>query len=95
MNNSNTIGMKTAISIPDDLFKEVNRLAKENKTSRSQIFRAAVEAYLEKIKSQKLLKALNSAYADEETSEEKLLRKRSIEHYSRMILKKTNDDQTR
>jgi len=87
--------MKTAISIPDDLFKEVNKLAKENKTSRSQIYCAAVEAYLEKIKSLKLLEALNSAYSDEETSEEKLLRKRSIEHYSRTILKSENNDQTR
>jgi metal-responsive CopG/Arc/MetJ family transcriptional regulator len=86
--------MKTAISIPDDLFKEVNRLAQENKISRSQIFRLAVEAYLEKIKSHKLLEALNSAYADEETPEEKLLRKRSIDHYSRTILKNENDDQT-
>ncbi|UCE42373.1 MAG: ribbon-helix-helix protein, CopG family, partial [Candidatus Aminicenantes bacterium] len=87
MNKSNTIGMKTAISIPDELFKEVDKLAQENKTSRSHIFRIAVEAYLAQIKSHKLLEALNTAYADEETSEEKLLRKRSIEHYSRTILK--------
>lgn len=86
--------MKTAISIPDDLFKEVNKLAQENKTSRSQIFCAAVEAYLEKLKSHKLLEALNSAYADEETSEEKLLRKKSIEYHDSTILKKKNDDQT-
>jgi metal-responsive CopG/Arc/MetJ family transcriptional regulator len=95
MNNSHTTGMKTAISIPDDLFNKVNKLAKENKTSRSQIFCAAVEAYLEKIKSHKLLEALNSAYADEETSEERLLRKKSFEYYSRTILKGEKDDQTR
>ena len=87
--------MKTAISIPDDLFNEVNKLAKENKTSRSQIFCAAVEAYLEKIKSHKVLEALNSAYADDETAEEKLLRKRSMEHYSRTILASEDNDQTR
>jgi len=80
--------MKTAISIPDDLFEEVNKLAKENKTSRSQIFCAAVEAYLQKIRSDKLLEALNSAYADEETSEEKFLRKKSAEYYESTILKK-------
>ena len=94
MNDSNTIGMKTAISIPDDLFKEVNKLARKNKTSRSQIFRTAVEEYLEKLKSHKLLEAINSAYADEETYEEMLLRKKSIEYYNSTILKKKNDDQT-
>jgi metal-responsive CopG/Arc/MetJ family transcriptional regulator len=94
MNKSNTIGMKTAISIPDDLFKEVNTLARKNKTSRSQIFRTAVEEYLEKLKSHKLLEAINSAYANEETSEEMLLRKKSIEYYNSTILKKKNDDQT-
>lgn len=94
MNKSNTISMKTAISIPDDLFEQVNKLAKENKTSRSQIFCAAVEAYLEKVKSHKLLEALNSAYADEETSEEKLLRIKSTEYFESTILKKKNEDQT-
>ena len=93
MNNSNTIGMKIAISIPDDLFKEVNKLALENKTSRSHIFRSALEAYLEKVRSHKLLEAINSAYADEETAEEKLLRKKSTEYYDITILKKKNDDQ--
>lgn len=86
--------MKTAISIPDELFKEVNKLAQENKTSRSKIFCTAVETYLEKVKSHKLLEALNSAYADEETYKEKLFRKKSIEYYNSTILKKKNDDQT-
>ena len=86
--------MKIAISIPDDLFKEVNKLAQENKTSRSQIFRAAVEAYLKKERSHKLLEALNTAYSDEKTSEEIHLHKKSIEYYDRRILKKKNDNQT-
>ena len=95
MNNSNTISMKTSISIPDDLFKKVDKLAEENKTSRSQIFCKAVEAYLEKIKSHKLLEAINLAYVDDETSEEKQLRDKSKEYFEDSILKKKNDDQTR
>ena len=93
MNKSNTVGMKTAISIPDDLFEEVNKLAKENKTSRSQIFRAAVEAYLKKIKSNKLLEALNTAYADAETAEERLLRTKSKKYFASKILKIINEEQ--
>jgi len=88
MINSNTVGMKTAISIPDDLFREVDRLAEEKKTSRSQIICRAVTLYLDKIKSQRLLKELNSAYGPEETSEEKLIRKKGTEYYQREILKK-------
>jgi metal-responsive CopG/Arc/MetJ family transcriptional regulator len=85
MKISDTIGMKTAISIPDDLFKEVDKLAKEKKTSRSQIFCKAVQLYLEKSKSQRLLKELNTAYAHENTPEEKLLRKKSAEYYKNRI----------
>lgn len=88
MIKSNTISMKTAISIPDDLFKEVDRLAEERKTSRSRIFCRAVTLYLEKVKSQRLLEELNSAYGPEETSEEMLVRKKSKEYYKRQILKK-------
>ncbi len=79
--------MKTAISIPDDLFKEVERLAKEKKTSRSQVFSEAVNLYLKKIKSQKLIEELNSAYAHEETPEEKLIQKKSTDYYKNQILK--------
>lgn len=88
MVKSNTIGMKTAISIPDDLFKKVDQLAEEKKTSRSQIFCNAVTLYLEQIRSQKLLEELNSAYSHEDTSEEKLVRKKSSEYYKSQILKK-------
>jgi glycerol dehydrogenase-like iron-containing ADH family enzyme len=42
INNSHTNCMKTAISIPDQLFEEVDKLAQENKTSRSQIFCSAI-----------------------------------------------------
>ncbi len=88
MVKSNTIGMKTAISIPDDLFKKVDQLAEEKKKSRSQIFCNAVTLYLEQIRSQKLLEELNSAYGHEETSEEKFVRKKSSEYYKSQILKK-------
>jgi predicted transcriptional regulator len=88
IDNIHTNRMKTAISIPDHIFKEVNKLAQENKTSRSQIFCAAVEEYLKKMKAQKLLEALNSVYADEATPEEKRLRAKTKEYYERKVLEK-------
>jgi metal-responsive CopG/Arc/MetJ family transcriptional regulator len=88
INNSHTDCMKTAISIPDDIFEEVDKLAQENKTSRSQIFCIAVEEYLKKIKACKLLDALNSVYAEGEIVEEKLLRAKTKEYYERKALEK-------
>ncbi|MFO7867306.1 MAG: ribbon-helix-helix protein, CopG family [Candidatus Aminicenantes bacterium] len=85
--------MKTAVSIPDELFKEVDKLAKERKTSRSRIFSEAVQFYLEKIKSRKLLKELNAAYS-KETQEERRLRKKSKEYYKSRVLKKADDHKT-
>ena len=87
------MGMKTALSIPDDLFEEVSRLAQENHSSRSRIICTAIEDYLNRVKSRKLLESLNKAYADEETTDEKLLRRKSLEYYESSILKK-NDNKT-
>lgn len=39
--------MKTAISIPDDLFAAADRLARRLGMSRSQLYRTALAAYLE------------------------------------------------
>lgn len=38
--------MKTAISIPDDLFDEVERFSKRRKVSRSRLFTDAAREYL-------------------------------------------------
>lgn len=88
INNGHTNCMKTTISIPDHLFEEVDRLAQENKMSRSQIICSAVEEYLKKVKARKLLEVLNSVYADEATPEEKLLRAKTKEYYQRNIIEK-------
>jgi metal-responsive CopG/Arc/MetJ family transcriptional regulator len=94
INNYHTNSMKTAISIPDHIFEEVDKLAKENRTSRSHIFCVAIEEYLKKIKAGKMLDTLNSVYASKETPEEKILRKKSKEYFGNQIVKHKNDDQT-
>ncbi len=38
--------MKTAISLPDKIFREADRLAKRLKKSRSQLYQEAVAEYL-------------------------------------------------
>ena len=38
--------MKTAISIPDDVFERAERLARQTKKSRSQLFSDAIKEYV-------------------------------------------------
>lgn len=41
-----TLGMKTAVSIPDQVFEEAERLAEELKTSRSQLYSKALAEFV-------------------------------------------------
>lgn len=38
--------MKTAISVPDDLFDQVDRLARRSRRSRSEVYSAALREYV-------------------------------------------------
>jgi metal-responsive CopG/Arc/MetJ family transcriptional regulator len=38
--------MKTAVSVPDDVFEKVERLARRAKKSRSEVFSAALREYV-------------------------------------------------
>jgi hypothetical protein len=48
INEYYTFSMKTAISIPDDLFEQVEMLSKKRRSSRSEVFATAVKDLLEK-----------------------------------------------
>ena len=41
-----TIGMKTAVSIPDEVFEDAERLAKRLKKSRSEVYSLALSEYV-------------------------------------------------
>jgi len=43
---SYTAGMKTAVSVPDEVFEKAERLARRSKRSRSELFSAALSEYL-------------------------------------------------
>lgn len=79
--------MKTAVSIPDDLFREVEHFAEEHHYSRSEVFALAVKEFFEKAESRNILNALNKVYSTEETREEKTLRSKSKRHYFKKIMK--------
>ena len=59
-----TFGMKTAISIPDDIFEGAERLARRTKRSRSQLFSDAVKEYLARHTTDDVTEAMNRVCVD-------------------------------
>ena len=82
-----TFFMKTAISVPDEVFREVDKVAKERHSSRSEVIVTAVKEYLERRKSNELLGALNQAYGTAETAEDYEVRKKAKKRYARVLRK--------
>ena len=56
--------VKTAISMQEELFKEVNRLAGELRVSRSKLFVMAVQDFIKKNENQNILSQINKAFSD-------------------------------
>jgi metal-responsive CopG/Arc/MetJ family transcriptional regulator len=51
--------MKTAVSIADELFERVERFARRSRTSRSEVFSAALEEYISRHEPDEVTEALN------------------------------------
>ena len=66
--------MKTAISLPDDLFESADELAERLGVSRSQLYADAVAEYLAKHRGQDVTARLNEVYADEASGLDPALR---------------------
>jgi predicted transcriptional regulator len=58
--------MKTAISIPDDVFRRAERLAKRRKISRSEMYTAALVRMLEAEPKEDVTRAYDSAFDDDQ-----------------------------
>jgi predicted transcriptional regulator len=56
-----TIGMKTAISIPNDLFDGAERLARRTRRSRSRLFSDALREYLARHAPDKITEGMDQA----------------------------------
>lgn len=56
--------MKTAISLPDDLFEAADSLAARLGVSRSELYARAVAEYVAKHRGEDLTAQLNEVYAD-------------------------------
>jgi metal-responsive CopG/Arc/MetJ family transcriptional regulator len=68
-----TGNMKTAISIPDNLFRKVDQYAKCHGFSRSELFAKAIEHYLEIHPSDHITKQLNEVYSSKQAELNEML----------------------
>ena len=59
--------MKTAISLPDDVFEEADTLARRLKKSRSQVYREALREYLARHDPDEVTEAMNRVCAEVDT----------------------------
>ena len=55
--------MKTAISIPDNLFKAADKVARRMGISRSELYQRAIERYLQQQSGDVIREALDVVYA--------------------------------
>ncbi|HMO52067.1 MAG TPA: ribbon-helix-helix protein, CopG family [Kiritimatiellia bacterium] len=67
--------MKTAISVPDDVFARVDRFARRNKISRSAVFAAAAAEYVQHHQRKGVTERLNELYTKENSSLDPVLSK--------------------
>lgn len=57
--------MKTAVSLPDKVFHKAEQFAKQQGISRSELYKKAIEKYLEQQNSrQKIIENLNRVYSE-------------------------------
>ena len=66
--------MKTAISIPDDVFKGAERLARRTKKSRSQLFSDAVREYVARHAPDEVTEAMDRVCGEVGGSTDKFVR---------------------
>jgi metal-responsive CopG/Arc/MetJ family transcriptional regulator len=56
--------MKVAISVPDDVFEEAERLARRTKRSRSEVYSRALEEYVARHTPDRITETMNRALAE-------------------------------
>ena len=77
-----TIGMKTAVSIPDPVYQDAERLAKRLKTSRSELYARALAQFIGDHAPDRVTEALNAVVDATDTPSDEFVRaaaRRTIE----------------
>jgi len=77
--------IKTAISIQESLFEQVNDLAEELQIPRSQLFALAVEEFLKRYENRSIFETLNKVYDDAPDADEGALLERQRGQQRRLV----------
>ena len=80
-----TYVMKTAISLPDDLFREADRVAKRLKLSRNELFRRALTAFVASSRDAEITASYNAAFASAEAPDELKFRRAAVRRVLRDV----------
>jgi metal-responsive CopG/Arc/MetJ family transcriptional regulator len=67
--------MKTAISLPDSVFEQVEVLAQQLGVSRSELYTKALQAYLKRYNRDQILLKLNQVYGIESSELDPMMAK--------------------
>ena len=69
--------MKTAISLPDELFRKVDRKARQLGLSRSEFLARAAQRYLETLQVESVTASYDQAFADDDQKVDRFRQKAS------------------
>ncbi len=77
--------VKTAISLQQPLFDQVEAMAREMQVSRSRLFVLAMEQFIARYQNQRLLKEINAAYEDVPDPAEQDLQRRMRRQHRQLV----------
>jgi len=66
--------MKTAVSIPNDVYDSAEKLVRQLGTSRSKLYTQALKSYLKKRRGAAITRRLNEVYKDVDSSLDPVIR---------------------
>jgi metal-responsive CopG/Arc/MetJ family transcriptional regulator len=70
--------MKTAVTIPDNIIKRADKLAKKRRISRSKLFTEAIESYLDEYEEDEIIRRINEVCEKVDTSVDPVLMKMAL-----------------
>ena len=59
--------MKTAVSLPDEIFRQAEATAKKLRVSRSKLYAVAISEYLDRHRAEWVTERLNQVYSQEDS----------------------------
>jgi metal-responsive CopG/Arc/MetJ family transcriptional regulator len=71
--------MKTAVSVPDELFRQAEAEAKKLRISRSKLYATALSEFLDRKRSKSITERLNEVYSKQDSKLDPVLERMMLE----------------